>query len=174
MWGYWLFSLACFHLIPTVVVFFALAPASMTMLATEQPPLCALDAAGALVGVVAIVLTGVADDQLRKHRATAAPSEVCCTGLWAYSRHPNYFGETLFWVSLLPFGLAAYGGLSVALSSRPWLPMGAVVMVALIRLASVPMMDARSLARRPKYAAVMRDVSAFVPWPPQRGAVELK
>ena len=161
---YWLFSLACFHIIPTLIVFFSLAPAAIAMAeAARQPPLGALDVLGAVAGVAAIAIEAVADEQLRRHRAAAAPGDICRAGLWGWSRHPNYFGEALVWVSLLPFGAAAEGS---GLVHVPWLPVGCVAMVLLIRTASVPIMDKRSLERRPAYAALMRDVSAFVPWPP--------
>jgi len=70
------------------------------------------------------------------------------SGLWYYSRHPNYFGEILFWFSLYVFALAS--NLSFA-----WLLIGSIIMYALIAIASVSMMDKRSLERRPDFQEYM-------------------
>ena len=84
------------------------------------------------------------------------------TGLWALSRHPNYFGEWLFWAGLALFGLAAVPG------AWWWVLPGAIAMLAMFLLASIPMIDKRSLARRPEYATHMQQVSGFIPWFPKR------
>ena len=85
-------------------------------------------------------------------------------GLWSWSRHPNYFGEFGFWFSLALFGLAASPG------DWWWLFVGAVAMLAMFHGASIPMMEERSLQRRPEYQAVIDRVPRFVPRPPRRAA----
>lgn len=166
---YWAFSLLSFHFIPTLIVFFALAPLALVLLApVDQPSLGMLDVAGFLIGACAITVEAVADEQLARFRRTAAASEPCVQGLWRYSRHPNYFGEVptkiraprtrttthtfdtthprarqgLFWLSLLPFAVSAR-----LLLAAPWIPLGPSAMLAMLRFASVPMMDERSLMR---------------------------
>jgi len=84
-------------------------------------------------------------------------------GLWAWSRHPNYFGEFTFWLSLALFGVA------VAPADWWWLLLGALAMLAMFLGASIPMMEERSLARRPGYQDVINRVPKFVPRPPRRG-----
>jgi steroid 5-alpha reductase family enzyme len=76
------------------------------------------------------------------------------SGLWYYSRHPNYFGEILFWFSLFIFALAA--NLSFA-----WLFIGTLIMYALIAIASVSMMDKRSLERRSDFKDYMDKTPAI-------------
>ena len=68
-------------------------------------------------------------------------------GLWSWSRHPNYFGEFSFWFAMALFGVAA------APADAWWLFVGAVIMLALFLFASIPMMEERSVARRPEYQA---------------------
>ena len=75
-------------------------------------------------------------------------------GLWFYSRHPNYFGEILFWFSLFVFALASNFLFA-------WLFIGTVVMYLLIALASVSMMDKRSLSRRPDFKEYMDSTPAI-------------
>jgi steroid 5-alpha reductase family enzyme len=98
----------------------------------------------------------VADLQLRRF---AAPGRIVDRGLWRWSRHPNYLGEVGFWWGLWLFGLAAAPGWW-------WTVVGPLVMVALFVFVSVPLMDDRSLARRPGYAEHMRRVPALLPWSP--------
>ena len=76
------------------------------------------------------------------------------TGLWFYSRHPNYFGEILFWFSLFLFAIAS--NISFA-----WVLIGALIMYALIAIGSVSMMDNRSLQRRPDFQNYMDTTPAI-------------
>jgi steroid 5-alpha reductase family enzyme len=50
------------------------------------------------IGLLGLVLETIADVQLYKFKQTS--SGICNTGLWQYSRHPNYFGESLFWLGM--------------------------------------------------------------------------
>jgi steroid 5-alpha reductase family enzyme len=120
-----------------------------------------LDALATAVTLGAIIIEAVADDQLRAFRS-AGPSEgaICHSGLWQYSRHPNYFGEISFWVGLFLFGLASQGPW--------WIGAGVPAMVALFLGTSIPMAERRSLRRRPHYAEHQRRVSKLLPWFPQR------
>lgn len=156
---YWAVSLFGLHLFPTVLVYLgclALLPA----LVTGSRPFGALDAVAAVVTAGAVVIEGVADAQLRAFRRRAEPGAIMAEGLWAYSRHPNYFGEIMFWWGLALFGVAADGG-------AWWAAVGALSITALFVFASVPMLDKRSLVRRPSYAEHMERVSAIVPWWPR-------
>ncbi|MBI5546954.1 MAG: DUF1295 domain-containing protein, partial [Deltaproteobacteria bacterium] len=90
------------------------------------------------------------------------PGEIVNTGLWKYSRHPNYFGEVSFWWGLWLFGVASDP------ASALWTLAGPVAMTGLFLFISVPMLDKRSLERRPGYAEHRRRVSALIPWFPKR------
>jgi len=102
----------------------------------------------------------VADEQLRAFRKERREGEILARGLWAFSRHPNYFGEVSFWWGLFLFALAADPG-------AWWSGVGAAAITALFVFASIPLLDRRSAARRPAYAEHMKRVSALVPWFPR-------
>ena len=87
-----------------------------------------------------------------------------CGGLWAWSRHPNYLGEIGFWLSMAMFGVAAAPG------QWWWLFAGVVVMVAMFLGASIPMMEKRSLERRPHYSDVIKRVPKLLPRPPRKAS----
>jgi len=156
---YWLVSLGAIHYFPTLQVFLGCLPL-YAALAMGKRPWGALDwlALGLTAGAIAIET--VADEQLRRFRRTEPPGQICTDGLWAYSRHPNYLGELGFWWGLWLFALAAQ-------PSWAWTVIGPISMTLMFMLASIPMLEERSLARRPGYAEHMRRVSKLLPWPPR-------
>ncbi|MEO5730333.1 MAG: DUF1295 domain-containing protein [Byssovorax sp.] len=157
--AYWLVSLFGIHTMPTVMVYLgcvALYPAL-----TSPRPLGPLDALAAAVTLGAVAVELLADEQLRAFRKERREGEILARGLWAFSRHPNYFGEVSFWWGLFLFALAADPG-------AWWAGIGALAINLLFVFASIPMLDRRSAARRPAYAAHMLRVSALVPWFPRR------
>lgn len=149
------------HLFPTLQVFLGCLPIYAVMTRGHEP-LGLLDLAAAGVTLGAIVIETVADLQLHAFIARRRGGEFIRNGLWSWSRHPNYFGELTFWWGLMLFGLVA------APETWWWVVPGALAMSAMFWFASIPLMDERSVARRPAYADYMRDVSSLVPLPPRR------
>lgn len=149
------------HLIPTVIVFAGMLPVYVAVTSTGDD-LAWLTGIAVLVGLAAVWLELVADGQLRRFARDRRPGDVMDRGLWGWSRHPNYFGEFGFWVAMALFGIAAAPG------SGWWLWIGAAAMLAMFLGASIPMMEQRSLERRPEYGAVVERVPRFVPRPPRR------
>jgi steroid 5-alpha reductase family enzyme len=149
------------HLFPTLIVFAALVPGYVA-LSHIGNGIGWLDAVAFVVGIGAVLLEFVADMQLHRFTRNCKPGDVMRTGLWNWSRHPNYFGEFCFWVSLALFGVAA------APVAGGWACLGAVAILAMFLGASIPMMEDRSLERRPQYQEVINRVPRFVPRPPRR------
>ena len=155
--GYWPVSFLGFHMMPTVLVFVAclsLVPA----LSSGARAFGVVDVAAILVTAAAIAVEAGADRQLRRFLTSPRqPGQILDTGLWAFSRHPNYFGEVLFWWGVWLFGLAAD-------PARWWTIVGPAGVTALFLGISVPMMDKRMLARHPGYAEHIGRRSGFLPW----------
>lgn len=149
------------HLVPTLIVFLGLVPA-YAVLARPGEPLGWLDVVATVVGIGAPVLQYVADAQMRAFIKVRQPGQAMESGLWSWSRHPNYFGEVAFWWSLALFGIAG------APEDWWWLVVGGVAMTAMFQGASIPMMEKRSLERRPSYQDVIDRVPRLVPRPPRR------
>lgn len=120
-------------------------------------------AAAVVVWLLSIAGESLADRQLATFRADPGNrGRTCRVGLWAWSRHPNYFFEWLHWSS--------YVLLSVG-SGLFWLSLvGPVLMFAfLYRVSGIPWTEAQALRSRGEdYARYQREVSAFFPWPPRR------
>jgi steroid 5-alpha reductase family enzyme len=116
-----------------------------------------------LTWIIAVGGETIADRQLAAFRADPGnPGRTCRTGLWRWSRHPNYFFEWLHWF--------AYVFLAVG-SELFWLSVaGPVLMlVFLYRVSGIPWTEAQALRSRGEdYARYQREVSPFFPWPPRR------
>jgi steroid 5-alpha reductase family enzyme len=157
---YWPASFLGLHFFPTLIVFLGCLPLWLALAAGPRP-LGALDALGAALCLGGTALELVADGQLRRFRLSRpAPEAILETGLWAWSRHPNYLGEILFWLGLAVFGLAGAGFVW-------WGWVGALAVVLMFRFASLPLIERRMLARRPGYAERQRRVALLVPRPPR-------
>jgi steroid 5-alpha reductase family enzyme len=159
--GYWLVSLSGLHLAPTLVVFLGVLPLWLA-LHDGMERLGGVDLVAALVTFAGIALEFFADNELRRfRRSNGPPDAILERGLWAWSRNPNYLGEILFWLGLALFSVAASGFVW-------WAWLGVLAIVAMFLGTSIPMKEARMLARRPGYAERQRRVSLLIPLPPRR------
>lgn len=118
---------------------------------------------GLAVVLGALLIETIADAQLAAFkRDPANRGQVCERGLWAWSRHPNYFGEWLVWVGFLLMSYnPQYRGI-------PGLLCVAVIHHFLTRVTGVPLTEAQLLkSKGAAYADYMRRVPAFWPRPPR-------
>ncbi len=159
--GYWPISFLGFHLFPTLIVFLGCV-ALLPVFSPGSRPAGVLDLAGFVVTFAAIAIEALADRQLRRFiRAQADPTRILDAGLWSLSRHPNYFGEVLFWWGLWLFGLAAD-------PTWWWALAGPVAVAGLFLGVSIPMMDRRLMSRHPGYERLIGARSPFIPLPRRR------
>jgi steroid 5-alpha reductase family enzyme len=144
-------------LFPTLLVFagcLALWP-----VVVSDAPLGLFDVVAFAFTAAAIAIELVSDEQLRAFRLSKpAPGAVLTTGLWAWSRHPNYLGELSFWWGLWLCGVAA------SPADALWTLVGPLSMSALFLFISIPMIERRMVARRPAYAEVQKRIPMLVPW----------
>jgi steroid 5-alpha reductase family enzyme len=142
---------------------------TLAMLAAARSPapfLAWSDVAGMALLAAAVVGEGAADAQLAHHRADAAHrGGICDVGLWAWSRHPNYFFEWLGWLAYAVIAIGPTG-------ARPlsWIGLiGPVFMFLLLRFVSgvPPTEAAMARSRGARFADYQARVSAFFPLPPR-------
>lgn len=127
-----------------------------------------IDAVGLAILVVSIVGAGIADRQLACFAARPEnKGGVCDSGLWSWSRHPNYFFEFLGWCAWPLFAIGSDWG-------RDW-PWGWLALAApalmywlLVHVSGIPPLE-KSMreSRGDAWLAYARRVSAFVPMPPK-------
>jgi len=120
-----------------------------------------LDLAGFLVWMSGFAIETLADFQLARFRNTPGTGEgVLDTGLWKYSRHPNYFGEALLWWGIFLLCLSVPGGWRGAI--------GALTITLLVRYVSgVPLLE-EHMKEREKYRDYILTTPVFIPWFPRR------
>lgn len=114
-----------------------------------------LDLLGALVGLIGLLFELVADLQLTYfRRAELNKGKILTTGLWKYSRHPNYFGEAVVW----------WGIYIIALAAGAWWTIFSPILMTwlLLRVSGVAMLE-RTMKAKPGYEEYTRKTSAFVP-----------
>ena len=143
---------------------FLAAVISLPLLAalTGDRPLGTLDVAGVLLWIVGFVFETVGDLQLARFKSDPANrGKVLDSGLWALTRHPNYFGDFCVW----------WGFYLVALSAGGWWTVVSPVLMSLLllRVSGVAMLEKDIGQRRPAYADYVRRTNAFFPGRPESG-----
>ncbi len=121
-----------------------------------------LEVVGFAVWSIGLIGESIADHQLKKFaRNHKSDNAVCRQGLWRYSRHPNYFFQSLLWWGLFLAALAApYGWLAILA------PLA--MLYTLLRVTGIPLTEKLSLKKRgDAYRHYQETTSAFVPLPPK-------
>lgn len=150
---YWVISYLGIHLFPTLIVFLSLYP--IYYLFTNSVNYNVFIIIGVAIMLVGAIISYVADDQLRKHKNKGSRTSIR-EGLWNYSRHPNYLGEVTFWIGTFVT--------SLAIGFAPFAPLGAIGMVLLFNLYSVPKMEHKLLKNKADYQNVIDEVPRFLFW----------
>ena len=124
-----------------------------------------IDIFGLTLYFVGMFFETVGDYQLARFRAQPnSQGKVLDTGLWRYTRHPNYFGD--FCVS---WGIAVW---CFGSGAAMWSVVGPLIMsVLLIRVSGAGLLESTIGNRRPEYAGYIRRTSGFFPWPPKEDGV---
>ncbi|SFB62904.1 Steroid 5-alpha reductase family enzyme [Rhizobium sp. NFR07] len=132
------------------------------MAATNDAPFPSIpDVLGIIIAALALAGEAFSDLQLSRFRKTPqAKTDICETGLWRYSRHPNYFFEWLFWCSWIFLAASA--------EIASWLSLLAPLLMyfLLVHVSGIPPLEDHMLrSRGEKFRALQRRVNAFFPGP---------
>jgi len=121
-----------------------------------------LDLLGAIIWAVGFIFEALADWQLYRFKADPEnKGKVMNKGLWAYSRHPNYFGESLVWWGLFLITLATPGSAWTVIS-----PM--VITFLLLKVSGVTLLEKTIVDSRPEYREYIETTSSFIPRLPRK------
>lgn len=128
-------------------------------------PMNKLDLMALNLVLFGLVWETVADWQLSRFKANPDnKGKVLNTGLWRYSRHPNYFGECCVWWGFYLFALAA---------GAWWAIISPVLMtILLLKVSGVSLLETTITERRPAYANYIKSTNAFFPGPSKKSAGE--
>jgi steroid 5-alpha reductase family enzyme len=162
-WGdrFPLASLATVFLLQGFIAWIVSLPLQAAISSGTPKALGALDCAGAAVWTAGFLFEAVGDFQLMRFKADpASAGKVMNTGLWRYTRHPNYFGDALLW-----WGFWLIAGATGAW----WTAVGPALMTfLLLRVSGVAMLERKLRKTRPTYDDYVRRTSPFLPLPPRR------
>jgi steroid 5-alpha reductase family enzyme len=158
---FWWVSLFTVFLLQAALMWSVSLPLQAGAALGREVPLGLLEAAGTALFLAGLLFEAIGDAQLARFLADPANrGRVMDRGLWAWTRHPNYFGDFTAWWGL---GLVALG------SGAWWALAGPALMSALLlRVSGVTLLESTIGSRRPGYAEYVARTSAFFPRPPRR------
>ena len=139
------------HLFPTLVVYLCVLPVVEVL--TSAPQANVWSFVGFAISVCAVTLQLTADIQMHKYRKNRTGNFIR-TGLWKYSRHPNYLGEILMWWGVAVSAVFTVGGW--------YLIAGALVNTLMFLFVSIPMADKRQ-AKKDGFEEYKRQTRMLLP-----------
>ncbi|WP_029136938.1 DUF1295 domain-containing protein [Nakamurella lactea] len=148
------------HLPQGVVMWVVSLPVQAAMLLTD--PVVVVVAIGVAVWAIGLIFESVGDRQLAAFQAQRTdPDRILRSGLWRYTRHPNYFGDACAWWGLFLTVAWAWPGLLTVVSPL-------LMTYLLVAKTGKALTEQRMHESRPGYAEYVRSTSGFVPLPPKR------
>jgi len=161
-WGKWFYlrSYAQVYLLQGLLLFLISLP---ILLSNKNPnqALGVLEIIGVLVWILGFAFEVIGDFQLNKFiKNKKNKGKIIQSGLWQYTRHPNYFGEVTLWWGIWIIALSVDQG---------WIGLiGPLTITFLIlKVSGVPMLEKR-LEEKPGFEAYKKRVSMFIPMPPRK------
>ena len=154
------YALTRIYLTQAAMMWFISLPVQVAMF--ETPRLGVLAWVGVVVWGTGVFFEALGDYQLQRFRSDpGSRGKVLDTGLWRYTRHPNYFGDACAWWGISLVAFSAWPGVLTVLSPvlMTWL---------LARGTGKPLLEKDIADRRPGYVDYVRRTSGFVPLPPKR------
>lgn len=158
---FWIVSLFKVFLLQGIFMFVISLVIQMGQMSPLPQNLTWLDITGIIVWGVGYVFETVGDWQLARFKGNPAnKGKVMNRGLWAYTRHPNYFGECLVWWGIFFVTLSTQDGIWTIISPI-------IITTVLLKMTGIPLTEASILKRRPDYKTYIENTSAFFPWFPK-------
>jgi steroid 5-alpha reductase family enzyme len=157
---WWWVSFFKVFLLQGVLMWIISAPLLATQTSGFPAILTPLDYIGALIWTFGFLFEFVGDFQLTLFKADETNrGKILTTGLWKYTRHPNYFGEAVLW----------WGFYIIALAAGFWWTIFSPIIITflLLKVSGVAMLE-RTMQIKPGYKEYMRNTNAFVPWFPRK------
>jgi len=142
---------------------FSLAAALAAITATKKIALDFFALSGSIIWLIGFLIEAVADWQKSQFRKNPANAGMFIrTGLWSWSRHPNYFGEIVLWIGIAVIAFPILRGWQFVTLLSP-----VFVAVLLIKVSGVPLLEAaadKKWGATPEYEAYKDNVSTLFPW----------
>jgi steroid 5-alpha reductase family enzyme len=158
--GWWWRSYFKVFLLQGIIMWLVSTPLVATQAAQFQNGLIWLDFIAVLVWLIGFFFEAVGDWQLTRFKADPAnKGKILQTGVWRYTRHPNYFGDSAQWWAYYLFVLSSGGW---------WAIFSPVLMTfLLVRVSGVALLEKSMKSDKPGYKEYIERTSAFIPWFPR-------
>jgi steroid 5-alpha reductase family enzyme len=158
-WWWWSFFQV--YLLQGFLLWIISAPLLAAQISATPAQLTILDYAAILVWAVGFFFEAMGDLQMARFKANPAnKGRVLDSGVWRYTRHPNYFGDAAQWWGY--YLVAAAGG-------GFWTVFGPILMTTLLlRVSGVALLERTLKETKPQYKEYVETTSAFVPWFPKK------
>ncbi|MFA9389455.1 MAG: DUF1295 domain-containing protein [Prolixibacteraceae bacterium] len=158
---YWWFSFFQVFLLQGILVMLVSLPLLGAHWNTNTEALNWIDYLGISIWTLGFIFEAGGDFQLARFKKNPNnKGKVLDSGLWKYTRHPNYFGDSAVWWAYALFSIAA---------GSYWPIVGAVLMTLLIiKVSGVALLEKTLNSKKPEYQEYVRKTSAFIPWIPKK------
>ena len=155
-------SLVKVFLLQGVMLWLVSLPVQLGQIQAEPPGLGVFAWVGIALAVIGILFESIGDHQMAAFKSDPANhGKVMDRGLWRYTRHPNYFGDSCTWWGI--YLIAAETSLGL------WSVIGPVLLTwTLVKWSGAALLERRLRQSRPGYEEYLQRTSSFIPWPPAR------
>jgi steroid 5-alpha reductase family enzyme len=161
---FWIFSLVKVFLPQAVFLWTISLGIQFGQLSSTPNHLTIYDIIGSALWGIGFFFESIADYQLAKFKVDPSnQGKVMDRGLWAYSRHPNYFGEALIWWGLFVITLSTPNSWWAIISP-------VIITVVLLKMTGIALMERTIVDNRPGYREYIQRTNAFFPWVPKKEA----
>ncbi|MCU0660615.1 MAG: DUF1295 domain-containing protein [Candidatus Pacebacteria bacterium] len=161
-WGKWFYIRSYFqvYILQGVLLFLIVSPV-LIIHASQDLSFRVLTFIGLLVWAIGFYFEAIGDLQLARFIKNADnKGKLIMTGLWAYTRHPNYFGEVMQWWGIWLVALGTPLGHLTIIGPL-------TITVLLLKISGIPLLE-KKMAAHPDFAAYKKRVSVFFPLPPKK------
>ena len=159
--NFWIVSLFKVFLLQALFLWVISLSIQYGMLSGTPENITWLDVCGFILWSIGFVFEAVGDWQLAAFKSNPDNKEkIMDRGLWAYTRHPNYFGECLMWWGIFLMAFSAPNSWWTILSPL-------IITVVLLRMTGIPLTEKTIISHRPGYREYIQRTHAFFPWFPK-------
>ena len=160
--NFWWVSLFQVFILQSILLWIISLTVQMGQIVPYPATVTLFDVFGCIVWGTGFTFEAVADWQLARFKSNPKnQGRVMDKGLWALSRHPNYFGETLVWWGLFIIAFSSLINLWTVISPL-------TITYLLLNVSGVPLLERSLTKRNPKYDDYIQRTSAFFPMPPKK------
>jgi steroid 5-alpha reductase family enzyme len=161
-WGRWFIPRSFFQVFMLQGIFMLIISSSIVLVnRSPESGLTLLDALGGILWLIGFLFEAIGDYELKRFKQKPeSKGKIMTTGLWKYTRHPNYFGEAALWWGIWLIALSVDSGWAAVISPL-------TISFLLLKVSGVTMLE-KKYAGNEEFAAYARRTSPFFPWFPKK------